>query len=78
MLLAAPTALDALHEVFARVATVALPETAAAALALSKLTALNKLGSGVRLIAQCMKGRPGAGRGQRPVSQQLVQVIHRK
>ena len=51
MLLAAPAALDALHEVVARVATEDLPETAAAALALSKLTALNKPGSGVRPIA---------------------------
>ena len=62
MLFAAPTGLDALHEVFVRVATGKLPASAAAAVALSKLTAFNKPGSGVRPIAVPSFMRRLAGR----------------
>ena len=62
MVLAAPTALTALHEVLQRVATGNLPEAVAAALALSKLTALRKPGGGVRPIAAPSLLRRLAGR----------------
>ncbi len=51
VVLGAPAALKALHEVLQRVASANLPPSAAAALALSKLTALRKSGGGVRPIA---------------------------
>ena len=46
-----PSARGAYHEVLLRVVTGQVPETAAAVLALSKLTPLQKPGGGVRPIA---------------------------
>ena len=54
--------MTALHELLQRVATADLPQEAADALALSKLTALNKPGGGVRPIAAPSLFRRLAGR----------------
>ena len=62
VVLAAPAALAALHEVLQRLATGNLPEEVAAALALSKLTALRKPAGGVRPIAAPSLLRRLAGR----------------
>ena len=51
VVLAKPSALTAYHELLLRVGTGDLPESTAAALALSKLTPLRKPGGGVRPIA---------------------------
>ena len=51
VLLAVPSALDALHEVLARVASGDMPGEVAAALALSKVLGLSKPDGGVRPIA---------------------------
>ena len=62
LVLASPTAVSALHEILVRVAGGNLPASAAAALALSKLTALRKPGGGVRPIAAPSLLRRLAGR----------------
>ena len=62
VVLGTPSAVTALHELLQRVATADLPPCAADALALSKLTALNKPGGGVRPIAAPSLLRRLAGR----------------
>ena len=62
VVLASPTALTAFHQLLLRVASGRLPESAAAALALSKLTPLRKPGGGVRPIAAPSLLRRMAGR----------------
>ena len=62
LVLHAPAALKALHEVLQRVAAANLPESVAEALALSKLTALRKPSGGVRPIAAPSLLRRLAGR----------------
>ncbi len=62
VVLGTPSALTALHQVLQRVAAANLPESVADALALSKLTALNKPGGGVRPIAAPSLLRRLAGR----------------
>ena len=62
VVLASPAALDALYEVACRVASGDVPECAAEVLAVSKLTALNKPGGGVRPIAAPSLLRRLAGR----------------
>ena len=51
MVLASPLATDAFYEVACRVATADMPECAAEGLAVSRLSAYNKPGGGVRPIA---------------------------